>query len=108
MSDLAAQTTLSTSGMTRVVDRLERAGLVERVVCPSDRRGFNATLTATGAQRLAAALPGHLEVIERWLTGPLADGRLDPFVATLRSLRDAVRPDATAGAAGSAAACASA
>ena len=39
MSDLAAQTLLTTSGITRVVDRLERDGLVARRACPTDRRG---------------------------------------------------------------------
>ena len=38
MSDLAAQTTLSASGLTRAVDRLEAAGLVDREACPTDRR----------------------------------------------------------------------
>jgi DNA-binding MarR family transcriptional regulator len=39
MSDLAAQTQLTTSGITRVVDRLEADGLVARRACPTDRRG---------------------------------------------------------------------
>src|SRR5918995_5287622 len=39
MSDLAAQTSLTPSGLTRAIDRLEAAGLVERLPCPSDRRG---------------------------------------------------------------------
>src|SRR3954453_4697001 len=40
MSDLAAQTSLSTSGVTRVVDRLEKEGLVVRENCPTDRRAL--------------------------------------------------------------------
>src|SRR5512134_354933 len=63
MSDLAAQTSLSTSGVTRVVDRLERDGLVRREACPSDRRGFFAVLTEEGATRLSAVLPGHLTLV---------------------------------------------
>lgn len=98
MSDLAAQTTLSTSGITRVVDRLQRDGLVERVACRTDRRGFNATLTDAGAERLGRVLPGHLEVVQHWFTGLLDPTELDVLVSSLRTVRDAVRPGATAGA----------
>lgn len=100
MSDLAAQTSLSTSGITRVVDRLERAGLVRRETCTSDRRGFWATLTDSGRQRLAEVLPGHLELIDRWFTGRLSPQQLAALLDALRTVRDAVRPGALAGAAG--------
>ncbi len=100
MSDLAAQTTLSNSGITRVVDRLERAGLVERVVCLTDRRGFHATLTQAGLARLDLVLPGHLAVVERWFTGLLDIEALHTVVHALRTVRDEVRPTATAGADG--------
>ncbi len=62
MTDLAAQTALSTSGITRVVDRLERDGLVARHACESDRRISYAMLTAAGRSRLEGALP-------RWRPG---------------------------------------
>jgi MarR family transcriptional regulator, 2-MHQ and catechol-resistance regulon repressor len=98
MSDLAAQTQLTTSGITRVVDRLERDHLVERRACPTDRRGLFAHITDNGRTRLEGVLPGHLAVIERWFTGLLSPGQLDGLLAGLRVVRDAVRPDATAGA----------
>jgi DNA-binding MarR family transcriptional regulator len=98
MSDLAAQTQLTTSGITRVVDRLERDQLVERRACPTDRRGLFAHITKAGVARLDAVLPGHLELIERWLTGPLSQEQLDALLTGLRIIRDAVRPEATAGA----------
>jgi DNA-binding MarR family transcriptional regulator len=97
MSDLAAQTLLTTSGITRVVDRLERAELVERQACPTDRRGAFAVLTAAGQRRLDAVLPGHLELVDRWFTGRLDAAELDTLLATLRTIRDGVRPDAIAG-----------
>lgn len=97
MSDLAAQTSMSTSGITRLVDRLERDGLVERRPCPSDRRGFLAVVTAAGRDRLAAVLPGHLELIDKWFTGLLTRSQLEALLAGLRRVRDAVRPEATAG-----------
>ncbi|RBQ21277.1 MarR family transcriptional regulator [Spongiactinospora rosea] len=100
MSDLAAQTTLSTSGMTRVVDRLERDGLVERQACETDRRASYAALTGAGADALAKVLPQHLDDIERWFTGLLTPEQLDGLLAALRVIRDVVRPCATAGASG--------
>jgi DNA-binding MarR family transcriptional regulator len=98
MSDLAAQTLLTTSGITRVVDRLERHRLVERRACPTDRRGSLAALTADGLARLDAVLPGHLELVEKWFTSQLSDADLDALLTSLRFIRDAVRPEATAGA----------
>ncbi|GII01781.1 transcriptional regulator [Planobispora takensis] len=97
MSDLAAQTNLSTSGVTRVVDRLEREGLVVRQACATDRRASYAAITAAGTARLADVLPQHLVDIETWFTGLLAPDRLAAFLDTLRIIRDAVRPCATAG-----------
>lgn len=100
MTDLAAQTSLSTSGITRVVDRLERDGLVAREACPTDRRSSHAVLTATGLARLDAAMPGHLQIIEQWFTGQLTAEQLDRLLEGLRRVRDAVHPGATAGADG--------
>lgn len=98
MSDLAAQVDLSSSGLTRLVDRLEHRGLVERRACPTDGRGAFATLTAAGTSRLLAVLPGHIDLIERWYTSRLSPAGLDALSDALRTVRDAVRPDAEAGA----------
>src|SRR5687768_9709436 len=56
MTDLAAQTGLSTSGVTRVVDRLERDGLAMRRACPTDRRGAFTVITEAGQDRLQEVL----------------------------------------------------
>jgi DNA-binding MarR family transcriptional regulator len=98
MTDLAAQTTLSTSGVTRVVDRMERGGLVARQACPTDRRGSFAVITEAGLAKLDEVLPGHLELIDRWFVGQLTPEQLDALLDALRTLRDAVHPCATAGA----------
>ncbi|PSL01336.1 DNA-binding MarR family transcriptional regulator [Haloactinopolyspora alba] len=103
MSDLAAQTTLTTSGVTRVVDRLERSGLVERVTCDSDRRGTWASISADGMERVSAAVADHVGDIERWYTGLLSAEQLHALTEALRIVRDAVWPDAVAGAETSAA-----
>jgi MarR family 2-MHQ and catechol resistance regulon transcriptional repressor len=98
MSDLATQAHITTSGVTRVVDRLEQDGLVKRVACATDRRGYFAELTEAGEERLDQILPGHVEIIETWFTGRLPGGRLTDLLNSLRTVRDAVRPGATAGA----------
>ncbi|MET8911131.1 MarR family transcriptional regulator [Micromonospora sp. NPDC004551] len=97
MTDLAAQTSLSTSGVTRVVDRMERDGLLRRRACPSDRRSSYAVVTAAGLSRLDETLPGHLRIIEQWFTGQLAPAQLEALLDGLRRVRDAVHPGATAG-----------
>jgi DNA-binding MarR family transcriptional regulator len=98
MTDLSSQTSLTTSGVTRVVDRLERNGLVERTACPSDRRSSYAVLTDAGMLRLQCVLPGHTALIEQWFTGLLDPCHLRVVLDALRIIRDAVRPGAVAGA----------
>jgi MarR family 2-MHQ and catechol resistance regulon transcriptional repressor len=97
MSDLATQTALSTSGVTRVVDRLENHGLAAREACPSDRRGAYAVLTGEGGRLMTGLLSGHLRDIDRWFTGLLSPAQLSALLGALRILRDEVRPGATAG-----------
>jgi DNA-binding MarR family transcriptional regulator len=65
MCDLASSILLSRSGLTRLVDRLERDGLIERVSCKHDARGAYAVLTAEGRQRLDAARETHLAGVRR-------------------------------------------
>lgn len=68
MADLAERVLLSRSGMTRLVDRLERDGLLAREQCSDDARGCYATLTSRGESFLEEARPTHLAgVRERFL-----------------------------------------
>lgn len=68
MAELADSVLLSRSGMTRLVDRLERDGLLARDHCTDDGRGCYAVLTDKGAELLATARPTHLDgVRERFL-----------------------------------------
>ena len=97
MTELAGQTSLSTSGVTRVVDRMDREGLIRREACASDRRSSYAVITEAGLERIDALLPEHLEIIQRWLIDPLSPGQLDALLEGLRKVRDAVNPCATAG-----------
>jgi MarR family transcriptional regulator, 2-MHQ and catechol-resistance regulon repressor len=94
MSELSGQVSLTTSGITRVVDRLQRDHLVSRQACPEDRRGLWAVLTPVGLSRLAAALPGHLDLLERHFISRFPVAELDLLVSRLRDIRDDVNPAA--------------
>jgi MarR family 2-MHQ and catechol resistance regulon transcriptional repressor len=94
MSDLAAQTTLSASGLTRAVDRLEAEGLVRREACPSDRRGAFAVLTDAGQARITAAVPVHVAQLRAIFDELYTDAELTTFTELLHRLRDRVNPAA--------------
>jgi DNA-binding MarR family transcriptional regulator len=65
MGDLANYVSITVSGLTRVVDRLSRQGLVARVRDESDGRGQVAVLTDAGFERLERAWPTHLASVRR-------------------------------------------
>jgi MarR family 2-MHQ and catechol resistance regulon transcriptional repressor len=101
MTDLAGQTSLSTSGVTRVVDRMDRDNLIRREACPSDRRSSYAVITDAGLSRLDEVLPDHLALVQQWFISPLSPDQLAQLLESLRTIRDAVNPCATAGSDGS-------
>lgn len=76
MAELADRVLLSRSGLTRLVDRLVRAGLVERQAYPDDARGILAVLTDAGMERLLTASPTHLAGIAAYATGRLTPDEL--------------------------------
>lgn len=61
--DLAFAVALTPSGLTRLLDRITAAGMVERTVCPSDRRGFTVTLTDSGRETLEMMRPVYLREV---------------------------------------------
>jgi DNA-binding MarR family transcriptional regulator len=65
MSELADACYLSLSGMTRIVTRLEAQGLIKRVRCDGDARGWNAVLTDAGLARLEQVWPANLASVRR-------------------------------------------
>lgn len=76
MNDLAVGVLLSRSGLTRLVDRLEREGLVVRNVCPSDARGLFAVLTSAGRKRLADAAPTYHRCLRDYFLDRVGAGEL--------------------------------
>lgn len=73
MSELADGVLLSQSGLTRLVDRMVGAGLVDRVPCPTDRRGLLVVLTPEGRAALRDAAPVHLSGVARHFGAHLDD-----------------------------------
>ena len=72
MSELADLTLSSRSRLSHQVDRMERAGLLERVPCPVDRRGSFAVLTDEGWATLVAAAPAHVTSVREHLVDALS------------------------------------
>src|SRR5438132_13683130 len=69
MNVLANRVLLSRSGITRLVDRLEAHGSVERMACSTDARGQEAALTPAGLDRLRTAAGTHLDGVRRYFLG---------------------------------------
>ena len=80
MSELADSALLSHSGMTRLVDRLVGAGLVQRRRCDEDRRGFFAEPTAAGTALFRRARTTHLRGIRERFLSRLSDAELAGLV----------------------------
>ena len=89
MTELADRVLLSRSGLTRLVDRLEREGLVERRACPSDARGTLAALTEAGRDRLRTAWPTHLAGVVETFVGRYSEDELRTLGQLLGRLVDA-------------------
>jgi DNA-binding MarR family transcriptional regulator len=88
MTELADRVLLSRSGLTRLADRLEREGLIERKACPSDARGTLAVLTPAGLARLRAAWPTHRRGVAEHVTGRLSAAELVRLRELLTKLLD--------------------
>jgi DNA-binding MarR family transcriptional regulator len=92
MCDLASCVLLSRSGLTRLIDRLEREGLVARHSCEQDARGAYARLTEAGHVKLAAVRPTHLAGVRRHFLVHFEEAELD----LLGSYWERVSPGAAA------------
>jgi DNA-binding MarR family transcriptional regulator len=90
MAELADSVLLSRSGVTRMVDRLEREGLIVRDTCSSDGRGCFAVLTGDGEAMLARARPAHLAGVRARFLSRFSDEEL----ATLAGFWERIRPGA--------------
>lgn len=95
MSDLAAATLQSKSRLSHQITRMERANLVRREHCPSDKRGLFAVLTEHGWETMRTVAPHHVESVRRHFVDLLTpDGlaalreSLDPVAKHLHAERE--------------------
>ena len=88
MSELADALALSRSGATRLIDRLQADGLVERISCDTDRRGQWAQLTTGGYERLRAASPTHLRGVACHFLDRIPDAELTSLQRTLERVTE--------------------
>lgn len=86
MADLADRALLSRSGMTRLVDRLERQGLLKRDTCTADARGCFAVLTPAGSDLLDTARPTHLDGVRKRFLSAVSEDDLLRLTAVWESI----------------------
>jgi DNA-binding MarR family transcriptional regulator len=89
MGELAGALLLSRSGLTRLVDRLERQGMVERERCEDDARGYFAVITDAGRRKLESARPAHWAGVREHFLGRLSDEDLDALARAWRRVGSA-------------------
>jgi MarR family transcriptional regulator, 2-MHQ and catechol-resistance regulon repressor len=86
--DLSREVRLSPSGVTRMLDRLEATGLVEKGQCDKDARVTYAVLTETGMRKLRECSPAHFEAVERLIGDRLSDEEVTSLSDLLGRLSD--------------------
>jgi len=89
MQELGDRVTISRSRVSRVVDELERAGLVARSPDPSDRRASFAAITPDGRDALRRAAPVYLAAVEREFLAYLSDSDVRTIERALDRVREA-------------------
>lgn len=94
MSQLAEASTSSKSRLSHAVARLEERGWVERLDCPTDRRGQVARLTDAGFAALAAAAPAHVEQVRRSLFDRLSPEQVAELAAISTAIAAGEQGDA--------------
>src|SRR4051795_160680 len=92
MRDLAERILTSKSGLTRVVDRMEEAGLVRRVRPEDDRRSILVVLTDEGRTTMEQARRHHRHAIEQHFSRHLADTDVKALTRALEKLSTHARP----------------
>lgn len=98
LQQLLGTVLMTKSGVSRLIDRMEEAGLVRRAGCPSDRRGAFAVITDGGRAKLHLAAPIHARGIDRHLARVLAPEQASALRDALTVIADTLGPDGRASA----------
>ena len=81
IQDLASDSVLTRSGVSRLVDRLEKAGFVTKEIAPEDRRGAYAVLTVHGRDHFERALQAHVLIVKSYFLERFAEQELAQMAA---------------------------
>jgi len=95
MSQLAEASTSSKSRLSHAVARLEERGWVQRLDCPTDRRGQVARMTDAGYAALEAAAPGHAEQVRRSVFDRLTGDQVAQLAAISEAIAGGAQPGET-------------
>jgi len=93
MTELASALLFSKSGLTRLVDRMVEAGLVERLARPGDRRSLHIALSGAGEEKFRQALPIHLNHVKRHFAAHIDDRETKAVESALMRIAAAVRSE---------------
>jgi DNA-binding MarR family transcriptional regulator len=93
MTQLASALLFSKSGLTRLVDRMVEAGLVERLARPGDRRSLHIALSGAGEEKFRQALPIHLNHVKRHFAAHIDDRETKAVESALMRIAAAVRSE---------------
>jgi DNA-binding MarR family transcriptional regulator len=94
MTDLAETILFSKSGLTTLVDRLEKRGLLQRIPDPDDRRAIRITMTDQGIDTFLDAAKVHIASIQKHVTDRLTDEEAKVIAQALERLHQENRsPD---------------
>jgi len=91
MGDIAQERVLTTGGVTRLVDRMEAAGLVTRDENPQDRRGRLVRLTPHGEKTVVRAARLHAKNVQQFLLDPLPPDHREQFARDLQTVSFSAR-----------------
>lgn len=86
MVDLAEAVIYSPSGLTRLIDRMEKQGLVARHACPRDRRAIHVALTPQGLAAREGAWPQYAKLIQKHFGQYLSDGEAQGVASALQKV----------------------
>jgi DNA-binding MarR family transcriptional regulator len=90
-TDLALVSTLSKSGLTRAVDRMEALGFIGRRTCPTDGRGLLVVLTPKGRQKLRRSAPEFFRSVARNFADHLSEHEIDAVTVAFERIALASR-----------------
>lgn len=88
VGDINSGLLFSTSDVTRLLDRLEKRGLIIRTLCPSNRRKMDITITDKGLAIISASLPKIEESLDGYYKNRITGVERDQLLNILRKLRD--------------------